>query len=108
MVTVTATEALTITGNPSGLFSSTKGQGAAGTVTLEASRVVLRQEGRIASTTSSTGPGGNVNIKAGVLVMEGGLIQTTSAQGVSTTEGERGGDAGAITVAARSVTLTAG
>lgn len=105
-VTVTATEALIITGNPSGLFSSTKGQGAAGTVTLEASRVVLRQEGRIASTTSSTGPGGNVNIKAGVLVMEGGLIQTASAQGVSTTE--RGGDAGTITVTARSVTLTAG
>jgi large exoprotein involved in heme utilization and adhesion len=40
--------------------------------------------------------------------MEGGLIQTTSAQGENVAEGEWGGDAGAITVAARSVTLTAG
>jgi large exoprotein involved in heme utilization and adhesion len=105
-VTVHATEALTIIGqngpdDPSGLLSSTQGSGAAGAVVVEAGRITLREGGAIASDTFSEGQGGRVTVKTTTLEMVGGLIEAQTAQ-------DSKGDAGAITVTARDVTVTGG
>jgi len=103
---VHTTEALTITGSrglgqSSGVFSSTEGPGAAGAVVVEAGRITLREGGAIASDTSSAGQGGRVTVKTTTLEMAGGLIEAQTAVGSK-------GDAGAIAVTARDVTLTGG
>ena len=103
-VIVHAIEALTIAGHnadgkPSGLFSSTTGPGAAGAVVVEAGRITMREGGAIASDAFSVGPGGRVTVNTASLEMDSGLIEAQTAEGSM-------GDAGAIAVTARNVTLT--
>src|SRR5207244_922561 len=80
---------------------TTEGQGAAGAVVVEAGRITMREGGAIASDAFGVGQSGRVTVNTTVLEMESGLIEAQTAAGSM-------GDAGAIAVTARNVTLTGG
>lgn len=108
MVTVTATEAVTVSGIAPGDFSSaisstTFGDGNAGAVIVSAPIVRLTDGGRIDSRSQGTGVGGAVTVTATEsIIMDGFPSQIFSGTLLGS------GDAGAITVSAPLVTLTGG
>ncbi len=84
MVAVTATDTATITGQDSGLSTSTRGVGRGGDISLQAQRLTLTHGARLAA--ESTGPGnaGNVTIttQAPVLLTNGSVVtRATQADG---------------------------
>jgi filamentous hemagglutinin family protein len=75
-----------------GIFSQTQGSGAAGTVSVDAGRLVIANDGVISSRTLGIGDGGSVSITAGSLaIVKDGSIATD-------TRGSGSGKAGDVSV----------
>jgi filamentous hemagglutinin family protein len=64
-VTVNATGPVTITGQGSGLFTTTVGNGTGGNINLRGSAIRLSNGGSISATSSGRGNAGNITINAG-------------------------------------------
>jgi large exoprotein involved in heme utilization and adhesion len=75
-----------------GIFSQTQGSGAAGTVSVDAGRLVIANDGVISSRTLGSGNGGGVSVTAGSLaIARDGSIATD-------TRGSGSGNAGRVSV----------
>ena len=86
-VTVTATEALLIsgqdsTGSESGVFSQTFGPGDAGRIAVTTPRLTLADGGRISAETGGDGHGGDVTVQASRLELMSGA-QITGSSGIT-------------------------
>ncbi|MGF1496798.1 MAG: filamentous hemagglutinin N-terminal domain-containing protein, partial [Elainellaceae cyanobacterium] len=88
---------------PSGVFSqtTTDSTGDAGSITVNAQRLFVRNQGAIATTTFGEGNAGNVNLNVPEIVVDGGSILSGVAGGSF-------GDSGSIDIQTRSLTLTNG
>jgi filamentous hemagglutinin family protein len=80
-VTVNATGPVTITGQGSGLFTSTVGSGDGGNINVRGSAIQLSNEGSISATSSGKGNAGNITVNAGnQLTMMNSSITTEANQ----------------------------
>ena len=120
-VRVTATDTLTLIGSssngrfPSGIFVSARGTGvdagSAGSVVVEAPRVVLTAGAQITSNTRSPGQGGTVRVTATDTLTLAGTSPDGFASGIFSTAvgtGVGAGSAGSVVVEAPRMALTAG
>jgi hypothetical protein len=116
-VTVAASDALTLQGatpdgiSPSGIFADATGTemgaGAAGSILVTAPRVTLTDGAQIGSSTFGPGPGGSVTVMATDAVTLTGTTPDGFSSGLfSVSEGQ--GDAGQLTLQARTVQLADG
>jgi len=101
-VTVTATEAVSITGStsdgtPSGLLSQAESFGAAGRITLTAPTVSLGAGGVIETRTTGAGRAGDILVQVGHLSLTGGAQIDSSTRET--------GEGGSITVMAETIAL---
>jgi large exoprotein involved in heme utilization and adhesion len=83
-VAVTATDAVTITGQDSGLSTSTSGAGRGGDVTLQAQGLTLTNGARLAAESTGLGNAGNVTVttQAPFLLTNGSVVtRATQADG---------------------------
>jgi large exoprotein involved in heme utilization and adhesion len=83
-VAVTATDAVTITGQDSGLSTSTRGVGRGGDVTLQAQGLTLTDGARLAAESTGLGNAGNVTVttQAPFLLTNGSVVtRATHADG---------------------------
>jgi filamentous hemagglutinin family protein len=105
-VTVTAREAIVITGqdsmeNPSRLSADTGSRGDAGRIVVSAPMVHLTEKGRITARANGAGQGGMIEVQVGTLTLtRGGRITARTIGG--------SGSAGSITITAREAILIAG
>jgi len=99
-VAVTATDAVTITGQDSGLSTNTRGAGQGGDVTLQAKGLTLTDGARLAAESTGAGAAGSVTVTAQDAVRLSGSTVTTSTQG--------SGEAGRVAVTAPIITIANG
>ncbi len=104
LLTVTATESVSISGAgsagyDSGLYSNTEGSGNAGTIMLKAPNIQVGTDGSIETRTfsSNNGNAGQITIMGDNLVVDGGEVRARTAGA---------GNAGTIDVQAKQVTIT--
>ncbi len=106
--------------DPSALFASTEGSGAAGNVSIDARRLAIRDGGQVTASTLGTGPGGNITVNAADSVELSGIGKTETGEAVRTEEGEllrsgllarsRGGsgDAGSLNITTQTLRVEDG
>jgi filamentous hemagglutinin family protein len=115
-VRVTATDTLTLSETPSGIYASAEGRelgaGTAGSIDVQAPRMVLTGGAQIFSGTFGPGQGGPVRVTAtDTLTLSGNNPDSTVASGIyASAEGKEAGagTAGSIIVQAPRVVLTGG
>jgi filamentous hemagglutinin family protein len=130
VVSVTASESVSIAGRdtdgvPSGLFSSTSGTGAGGSIRVQARALQLQDEGTISARSTGTGNAGSIQLQVGdTFLSENGRVSTATAgagggtivlsagqlihlldSAITTSVPGGGGDAGNISLVAPSVVL---
>ncbi|MGK5094231.1 filamentous hemagglutinin N-terminal domain-containing protein [Deltaproteobacteria bacterium TL4] len=108
VLSVTATKEIAITGleqnKNSGIYSTTKDIGQAGTISIHSSLLTVGQDGQIAASSEGlnegSGSGGNLQIQADTLVLKNGGVITVDTKGT--------GHAGSISLEVQNATLESG
>jgi filamentous hemagglutinin family protein len=106
-LTIKAAETLEVSGS-STLITLTFGTGAAGDITIETKRLIVREDGFIDASTDGSGRGGNliVNASESVEILGGGFVTSLGARTLSTSNDA--GNAGTVQIFTQKLILRDG